>query len=129
MANMSFSLTIEQVTARTKDVTRRTGWLRLQTGDVLQPVEKCMGIPKGFTAIRIGGPIRVRSVRREPLQRLLDDPEYGRSECIREGFPNLTPDQFVLFFCSTHKGCTVDTELTRIEFSYLPRQLDILRDA
>ena len=107
----------EQVKARTKDVTRRTGWLRLQTGDVLQPVEKCMGIPKGYSVIRIGGPIRVRSVLREILRRLLDDEAYGQSECIREGFPDLAPMQFVEFFCSTHRGCTADTELTRADLS------------
>jgi len=31
----------------------------------------------------------------------------------------MTPAEFVAFFCSTHRGCGPDTEVTRIEWRYL----------
>jgi hypothetical protein len=33
--------------------------------------------------------------------------------------PNMTPGEFVAMFCATHKGCTPETEVTRIEFEYV----------
>ena len=60
-------------------------------------------------------------VSREPLRRMVDEPAYGRQECVREGFPQLTPEQFVAMFCASHKGCTPDTTVTRIEFRYRER--------
>lgn len=118
MANISFALTTSQIQEQSKDVTRRVGWLRLKAGAALQPVVKCMGLKKGEAIQKIGGAVQVISVRREPLRAMLDDLSYGRSECIREGFPNLTPQEFVSMFCKTHKGCLPETAITRIEFSY-----------
>lgn len=100
-----------------KDVTRRNGWEFLKVGDKLAACEKCQGLGKGGKIVKICT-ITVLAVSREPLQRMLDEPEYGREECRREGFPDMTPPEFVEFFCKGHKGVTPDTILTRIEFGY-----------
>lgn len=49
---------------------------------------------------------------------MTDDQDYGRDECRREGFPEMSPEEFVTMFCATHKHCTPETTLTRIEFRY-----------
>jgi hypothetical protein len=113
--NISFSLTSPQFLQGRKDVTRRLGWLYLKTGDILMACEKCMGRRPGEPLVRLG-PLEVLSVRREPLSDLLKDPAYGREECRREGFPEMSPEEFVAFFCRTHPPCTRDTPVTRIEF-------------
>lgn len=118
LRNMSFALTTRQIEDKSKDITRRMGWLHLKAGEQFQPVKKGMGLKPGEKITRIGSPVHTVSTRREPLRRMTDDLAYGRIECHREGFPNLTPNEFVAMFCATHKGCTPETMLTRIEFSY-----------
>lgn len=122
MRNMSFALTTSQIMEGSKDVTRRLGWLFLKEGDLLRPVRKCMGLRPGEKLDILRDPIRVVSVRREPLQRMTDDVEYGHEEVRREGFawhPDYRePGTWVAMFCATHKGCTPATVITRIEFSY-----------
>lgn len=117
MRNMSFTLTTEQVRTRTKTVTRRIGWTTLQPGTLLQPVVKGQGIPKGGTVEKIGGPIRVVSVEREPLRELHDYCGAAGNEVTREGFPNLTTEEFIAMFCE-HNRCRETDEVTRIEFTY-----------
>lgn len=119
MRNMSFSLTTEQILQQTKDVTRRTGWAFLNPGTLVQPVEKAMGLKAGEAVVKLGLPVRCVSRRREPLSAMLDDPAYGKQECLREGFPDMTPEEFVAMFCKSHAGCTPASEVTRIEFEYL----------
>ena len=118
MRNMSFALTEQQVLQRTKIVTRRMGWLMLRTGHLVQPVRKGMGLRTGEKIVRLGGPVRVVSVRREPLRQMLDDMGYGSRECVLEGFVKMHPVDFVEMFCKTHHGCTPATIITRIEFAY-----------
>ena len=113
--NISFALTINQFYDGSKDVTRRLGWKNLQPGEILCAVEKSQGIPKDGK-IRKLGLIRVVSARRERLSRMTGDPSWGEIEVRREGFPNMTPAEFVEFFCATHKGCSPSTYVTRIEF-------------
>jgi len=124
MRNMSFALTTDQVMEGIKDVTRRLGWLNLKSGDLIRPVKKCMGLKKGEKPVPLRGPVRVISVRREPLRRMLDDVDYGFAECAREGFGDHPqyrwPSEFVAMFCATHRGCTPETTVTRIEFAYEP---------
>ena len=50
---------------------------------------------------------------------MLFDDEYGKQEVIKEGFPEMTPLEFVNFFCRSHKNCQEDTHVTRIEFEYI----------
>jgi len=116
--NISFALTTPQFLDDTKDVTRRLGWLDLEDGDELMAVEKAQGLKKGEKVNRLGR-IRVHP-RREMLDRMTADEAYGREECRREGFPQMSPAEFVAFFCRTHKGCTPGTVITRIEYERLP---------
>ena len=120
MRNMSFSLTTPQIVNRTKTVTRRTGWRFLAPGDQVQAVEKARGLKAG--EMKRLAVLRIVSVRREPLRRMIDDPDYGAAEVVVEGFrghPEVgTPQRWVEYFASTH-DCTVDDEVTRIEFEYV----------
>ena len=105
-----------------KDVTRRLGWLNARAGERLQVCEKCQGLKPGQSLVKICV-IEVVAVRREPLNALTYDVNYGRRETKREGFalhPEVMgdPQRFVAFFCRTHKDCTPVTEVTRIEFRY-----------
>lgn len=119
MRNMSFALTSDQVLAQSKDVTRRLGWHQLRAGDLLQPVRKGMGLRRGEHVEKLGPPVRVLFVDREPLRAIsVDRGELGWTETRREGFPGMPPQEFLTFFCDTHKGCSPDTVITRIEFSY-----------
>lgn len=120
MKNISFALTEPQFIARTKTVTRRMGWLKLKAGDELMGVRKGMGLKPGEKIVRLGA-IRVVSVRREPLGVMLRaHPRfYGVNECVREGFPGMSPAEFVAMFCASHKGCKPESVITRIEYEYL----------
>jgi len=116
--NISFSMTTNQVRNRTKTVTRRMGWANLKPGTILNACVKCMGLKKGEKPERICQ-IRVLSVCRESLLLLDLCTEYSDAEMEREGFPGHPPDEFVGMFCRSHKGCTPDSVVTRIEFEYL----------
>lgn len=117
MRNISFMLTTDQFRARTKDVTRRTGWQNLKPGDLLNACVKCMGLKKG-EQVQLLGVILVKSVRREPLNAMLSYPFGGVGEVAREGFPDMTAQEFVDFFARSHRGCTSETVVTRIEYEY-----------
>ncbi|MCC7423796.1 MAG: ASCH domain-containing protein [Planctomycetaceae bacterium] len=123
MRSMSFMLTTDQIRSRTKTVTRRDGWGDLLPGTLLRAVVKCQGLRRG-EKMRPLAIIRVVSVRREPLSALLDNPPYGLREVALEGFANHDlfgwPTQWVDMFCWHHPGCTPETEVTRIEFRYIP---------
>lgn len=109
---MSVSLTEDAVRVRSKTVTRRLGWLMVKPGDRLTLCRKVMGRKPGEPLERICD-VEVTSVRREPLAAI------SWADCIREGFPAMQPAEFVAFFCGSHKGCTPDTVVTRIEWRYL----------
>lgn len=114
---MSYSLTTAQYRAKMKRVTRRCGWWFLKGGEVLEAVEKAMGLKRGEKVVRLG-PFRVVSARGETLRRMTDEPEYGAQEVILEGFPDMTPAEFVAMFCK-HNKCTPDKIINRIEIEYL----------
>ena len=109
---MAVSLTETQVRDRTKTVTRRAGWRTLRAGDQLTLCRKVMGRRRGEPLERIAA-VEVTSVRREPLAAIT------AADVTAEGFPQMTPAQFVSFFCRTHRGCGPATEITRIEWRYL----------
>jgi hypothetical protein len=111
MRNMSFSATKEQFRARTKTVTRRMGWTSLRIGETVMAIEKGQGLKKGEQVVKLG-PIRIVGVRYEPLNAIT------REDVVAEGFPDLTPQQFVQFFCE-YNGCQPDQVVTRIKFEYL----------
>ncbi len=110
--NMSFAMTTEQIANQTKTVTRRFGWWFLKPGDIVQPVEKAMGLRKGEAIKKIGSPIRIVSVRKEHLFEIDD------TDCAMEGFPHYTPEEFVHMLCSQY-GCARDQTVNRIEFEYV----------
>lgn len=122
MRNISFMLTQQQIRDRTKTVTRRVGWGKLKAGEMLRGVEKGMGLKAGEKVKALAN-IRVVSVRPEPLSAMTADLDYGFEECAKEGFgehPSLRlPSEFIKFFCGSHRGCTADTVVTRIEFEYV----------
>ena len=109
--NMSFALTISQIQAHTKDVTRRDKWLHAKPGMLLRPVNKVMGFKKGEKPEPLipGWLIRVLSVRREPLE------DITQLDVMREGFPEMTPAEFVAMYRKHSKA----SEVTRIEFEYV----------
>ena len=113
--NISFRLTTDQIRNRTKTVTRRAGWRFCKVGDVLTACVKCMGLKKG-EKLEVLGRIRVTAVSREPLSKLTGT--YGQSEAAKEGFPEMTGEQFACMFCG-HMGGDMSQEVTRIEFEYL----------
>lgn len=109
---MSVSLTEDAVRDRTKSVTRRMGWLNLTPGTRLTLCRKVMGRRKGEPLVRIVD-VEVVSVRRERLD------EITPAEVVAEGFPDMAPAEFVGFFCNSHKGCTPDSKVSRIEWKYI----------
>lgn len=121
MRNISCSLTTAQVHARTKTVTRRLGWEFLKAGDRLQVCEKCMGRRHGEPLVKLAV-VEVVSVRRELLAEMMVRDSYGKEECIKEGFPEMTPEEFCEFFVQSHGGspktCYTST-ITRVEWRYL----------
>ena len=114
--NMSFSMTTEQYRNGTKDVTRRWSWEHAKPGDIVMGVEKAMGLKKGESMVRLG-PAEIVSVRREPLDRMVKEPEYGAEEMRREGYPfGLTdPAAFVERLARSAQKKPSDL-ITRIEF-------------
>lgn len=117
MRNMSFALTTKQCRAKTKTVTRRLGWKNLKPGDRVQQVEKGQGLKKGEHPVKIHV-IECVSNHREPLNLIETAEFYGKQECIKEGFPQMTPREFVRMFCE-HNNCQPSTIVNRIVFRYV----------
>jgi len=92
-------------------VTRRFGWWFLKEGEVLNGVVKGQGLRKGEKIERLGK-IKVVSLRGEPLKLITAD------DVVREGFPRMTPAEFIRMFCKT-MGCDPETMVNRIEFEYV----------
>jgi hypothetical protein len=112
MKAMGFSLTTAQMRERTKTVTRRLGWLKAKPGDRALAVEKAMGLRKGEQRVRLGV-IEIVGVRRERLDAIMQE------DVIAEGFPEMTPAEFVAFFCKQDRKLSGATEVTRIEFKFI----------
>lgn len=114
MKRMSFSMTKEQVKNQTKTVTRRNGWLKAKPGDIIQPIEKGMGLKKGEKQVKIGPPIRILHVDREPINHI----RYWPADLIKEGFDNMSVSDFMVMYCKANK-CKPSDYCTRIEYEYL----------
>lgn len=109
--NMSFMITKEQIRNRTKTVTRRLGWAFLKSGDIVNAVEKGMGLKKGEKVKRICQ-IRIKSTRWEPLNKITE------KECAKEGFWAMSPEAFVIMFSCLNKVHATRL-VNRIEFEYV----------
>ncbi len=85
-------------------------------------VVKGQGLKKGEKIQRLGR-IRIVKARPEALHSIKFHPHRSphgyRSEVWREGFPNLTADQFIEMFCRHNPGCYRWTAVMRIQFAYL----------
>lgn len=112
--NMSFSKTTDQMRARTKTVTRRIGWADLRVGNVLNACVKCQGLRKG-ERVEVICQIRVVSVRREAIWEIA---RWDDRETAREGFPGMSPSEFLGMFCREMK-CHENDHVQRIEFEYI----------
>lgn len=110
---MSVSLTEDSVVARRKTVTRRKGWTSLTPGTRLTLCRKVMGRKPGEPLVRLAE-VEVVHVHREPLGAIALD----RADVVREGFSDLTPLQFMDFFCE-HMGGDHEQIVTRIVWRYL----------
>ncbi len=113
MRLMSFALTTPQFYRREKIVTRRMNWEDLVPGELLCGVERCQGLAKGESPVRLAI-IHINDVRRERLDTIDVD------EVLREGFPFMEPREFVEMFCGSHQGCKYRSTITRIAFDYVP---------
>lgn len=125
MRNISNTLTILQMRARSKAVTRRLGWDFLRTGDLLMSCEKCQGLGPGGKLVRIT-PIVVVGNRHEPLNRMIKETAYGAQEAALEGFPELSGAEFAKMFCG-HMGCDPGQMVNRIEYRFIPGGFDYAR--
>lgn len=118
---MSVSLTEDAVREQSKTVTRRMGWTFLTPGTRLTLARKVMGRRRadGYVEplVKICD-VEVVDVRRERLDAI------GVEDVAAEGFPAWTPERFVEFFVASHKGCTPESEITRIEWRYLDDRED-----
>jgi hypothetical protein len=111
MRIISFSHTTPQFRARTKDVTRRKGWKSLKPGERLRAVVKAMGLRRGEKVEELGT-IEVVSVRREPIDAIHE------ADVAREGFPEMSPREFVAMFCRTFR-MKPRQRITRIEYRFV----------
>lgn len=115
MRNMSFSHTYEQMRDRSKTVTRRIGWLDAKVGQEVMAIKKGQGLKKGERVVPIGI-IRFTNVRRERLDDLMLPGDYGVQEMIKEGFPGLDPQDFILRYFTEWQDPS--DLITRIEFEH-----------
>jgi len=108
---MSFFLTKRQFLDGSKDVTRRLGQWGIQPEEHFLGIEKGQGLKKGEKQVVLGECVCV-SARGERLDAITTD------DVRREGFPEMTPTEFVEFFCKANraKGCEPSTIVNRIEF-------------
>lgn len=120
---MSVAYTEDAVVERRKTVTRRIGWWRdkngrhlVRPGDHLTLCRKVMGRKKGEPLVKLAE-VEVVSVSRERLDSITAD------DVEREGFPGMTPRQFVQkFFCDA-QGIPGDATVTRIAWRYIDEEL------
>ncbi|WP_425618074.1 hypothetical protein NA78x_001767 [Anatilimnocola sp. NA78] len=105
-------LTKEQIRNRTKTVTRRLGWKNLKPGELFWAVEKAQGLKKGEKVKRI---TLLRCLRNDSVT--LNGKTMTKADCRREGFPEMSPREFVAMF-TKNMGCKPSDSVQRIVFSY-----------
>jgi hypothetical protein len=121
MRRMAFPDSASEVRERLQTVTRRPGWRFLKPNDLIQAIEFVSnetGTGGGSIARELAV-LRVRSVRVEPLSRLVTDATYAEDELPREGRPCWSRDHFIATFLRRHRLSHVSVDVTRIEFEYV----------
>lgn len=109
---MSFSLTTEAIQTKDKTVTRSQGWSQLRVGDLIQPIEKGMGLKKGEKQVLIGKPIVILEITTDEIQAI------DLADVRREGFPDMSVEEFIHMYCKANKVKPWD-RCRRICFDYL----------
>jgi hypothetical protein len=109
---MSVAFTEQAVRDRLKTVTRRKGWAFLKPGDRLTLCRKVMGRKPGEPLVRIAE-VEVVDVNREPLRHITSD------DVTKEGFPGMSPEEFIRRFFVVAQGIFRNDWVTRIEWRYL----------
>jgi len=113
MRNMSFLHTWDQFSAMEKTETCRVGWGDLAIGERIQGVKKCMGLKKG-EHVEKGHVIIVKKVEAIFTEAWF----FTKLNVISEGFPELTPYEFVynilIAKCKINHGRAIN----RITFEY-----------
>ena len=135
MKNISFTATKPQFRAHQKHVTRRGNkngptWKNLKPGDVIMGCEQCQGLGKGGKIVKMGA-IIILDATPEPIDTIIKRPVRDTprriedqypfalpSETTLEGFPELTPAQFVDMLCEMN-DCEQETEFNRVLFDYI----------
>ena len=107
---MSFAKTIKQIRNSTKTVTRRVGWGWVYPGMKILAVEKFRGVP--LSKRKELGVIVVKKATSVRLDTIT------KSDVRKEGFPEMSPKEFVRMFCNINALCKPHTMVTRIEFQY-----------
>lgn len=125
---MSVSFTEQAVVERRKTVTRRKGWWVDKNGDRLllhghrlTLCRKVQGRKSGEPLVRLAE-VEVVRVWREELGDLLRDEGWGDdvgAELAAEGFPDLTPEEFIRRYFTEAQGIYPDDYVTRIEWRYV----------
>lgn len=109
---MSVAMTTDAVRERRKTVTRRKGWEYLKPGDRLTLCAKVQGRKPGEPLDRIAE-VEVVHVSRQPLEAVtFDDVE-------REGFPGMSPSEFIRRFFVDAQGILPHDVVTRIQWRYV----------
>jgi hypothetical protein len=111
---MSFALTTEQYNDRTKTETMRLGWAFLKPGEVVMGIKQGQGLKKGEKVERLH-PFRCASNTPARVD------STTKANVIAEGFPDWTVEEFIEFFCKSHK-CAPDKVVNRIKFEHLDSQ-------
>jgi hypothetical protein len=109
---MSVAFTEDAVRNRTKTVTRRKGWKFLTPGSRLTLCRKVMGRKPGEPLVRIVD-VDIVDVRRERLDQIT------AADVAREGFPGMSPEEFIGRFFVDAQGIQPGDEVTRIEWRYV----------
>jgi len=108
---MSVTYTEAAVRDRRKFVTRRKGWRDLKPGTRITLCQRLRVSP----IVRIVD-VEVISVRREQLDQITAD------DVAREGFPEMSPAEFIDTFFVRAQNMRPTDEVTRIEWRYLPTE-------
>ena len=116
---MSVAFTEDAVRRRAKTVTRRKGWRFLTPGERITLCRKVMGRKAGEPLVRITD-VEVVSVRREPLERITAE------DVAREGFPGMSPEEFMRRFFVDAQGIQPSDHVTRIEWAYVGERAEQL---
>lgn len=112
MRHMSFAMTTEQVEKGTKTVTRRDGWTHLKPGEIFLAVRKTMGLKRGQKVQPIRH-LRCISNSRERLDAIT------KEDVVKEGYPDLTPKEFIAKYIQAKRGRKATMMVSRIEFDYV----------